>query len=302
MKKEYEIIEHNKIKHIKVLINKIAYRAYHLHSDIELIYTVNGNGTVKTKKGEYTLYPGSFTLINSRETHEIDAGGKTVTVIVLQISSHFLNTYYPQLRETDFEDSCLDHISATCSSYILELAKAYFSEEPAYELNCVSCGAKLLSIILQNSKWKISNTPQYSWNKAFRQRTGRILNYVEENYQMNVKLSDIAERENLSVTYISHLFTDTIGISFQEYLTDLRFEHAVRLLPDENLSVSEIAAQSGFSELKYMNAVFIKKRGMKPKDLRKLLTEKNGQANASPQYTPEYVFSPKESREFLKNL
>lgn len=82
----------------------------------------------------------------------------------------------------------------------------------------------------------------------------------------------------------------------------MRFEHAVRLLPDENLSVSEIAAQSGFSELKYMNAVFIKKRGMKPKDLRKLLAEKSGHSNASPQYTPEYVFSPKESAEFLKDI
>lgn len=302
MEKEYEIIEHNKIKHIKVLINKIAYRAYHLHSDMELIYTVKGNGTVKTKKSEYALYPGSFTLINPRETHEIDAGGKTVTVIVLQISSHFLNTYYPQLKETDFEDSCLDHISTACFPYILELSKAYFSEKPAYELTCISCGAKLISLILQNSRWKISSAPEYSWNKAFRQRTGRILSYVEENYQINVKLSDIAEKENLSVTYLSHLFTDTIGVSFQEYLADLRFEHAVRLLPDENLSVSEIAAQSGFSELKYMNAVFIKKRGMKPKDLRKQLTEKNGQENAPPQYTPEYVFSPKESAEFLEKL
>lgn len=302
MEKEYEIIEHNKIKHIKVLINKITYRAYHLHSDMELIYTVKGSGTVKTKKNEYALYPGSFTLINSRETHEIDAGGKTVTVIVLQISSHFLDTYYPQLRETDFEDNCLDHISSVCFPYILELSKAYFSEEPAYELTCVSCGAKLLSIILQNSKWKTSSGSEYNWNKQFQQRTGRILSYVEENYQMNVKLSDIAEKENLSVTYLSHLFTDTIGVSFQEYLADLRFEHAVRLLPDESLSVSEIAAQSGFSELKYMNTVFIKKRGMKPKDLRKLLAEKSGHSNASPQYTPEYVFSPKESAEFLKDL
>lgn len=63
MKKEYEIIEHNKIKHIKVLINKIAYRAYHLHSDIELIYTVNGNGTVKTKKGNILYIPAVLHLL-----------------------------------------------------------------------------------------------------------------------------------------------------------------------------------------------------------------------------------------------
>ena len=134
MEKEYEIIEHNKINHIKVAYKQNYIQSLSPAQRHRAIYTVKGSGTVKTKKSEYALYPGSFTLINSRETHEIDAGEKTVTVIVLQISSHFLNTYYPQLRETDFEDSCLDHISAICFPYILELSKAYFSEEPAYEL------------------------------------------------------------------------------------------------------------------------------------------------------------------------
>jgi len=58
------------------------------------------------------------------------------------------------------------------------------------------------------------------------ERLRRILNYIDENYSDKVLLSEIAKRENLSMTYLSHFIKDNLNQTFQEYLNNIRFSHA----------------------------------------------------------------------------
>ena len=96
-----------------------------------------------------------------------------------------------------------------------------------------------------------------------------VLSYLDENYRYSPRLFDIAKAEGVTPTYLSHIFTEKLGISFQEHLGNLRFEHAMRLIYDNGLSISEVASESGFSDQKYMTKMFRAKLGMTPHEMRK---------------------------------
>ena len=44
------------------------------------------------------------------------------------------------------------------------------------------------------------------------------MDYIDENFRRKLLLGEIARREGLTMPYLSHLFKDTLGMSFQEYL------------------------------------------------------------------------------------
>ena len=75
--------------------------------------------------------------------------------------------------------------------------------------------------------------------------------------------------EGLTVTYISHLFKDYYGISFQDYLNNLRFEKAMTMILNTNLSQMEIALASGFSDAKYLSTIIKKRLGCSLTEYRK---------------------------------
>ena len=58
----------------------------------------------------------------------------------------------------------------------------------------------------------------------------KITHYIDEHYSEKLLLSDIARKEDLSLTYLSHFFKDYLGLPFQEYLAKIRCEKARQLL------------------------------------------------------------------------
>ena len=63
-----------------------------------------------------------------------------------------------------------------------------------------------------------------------------------------------------------------MGSGFIEYLNDYRLTMAERLLRSSDLSVLEVAEQSGFDNLSYFNRIFKKKYGNSPGKYRGTLT------------------------------
>ncbi|HOJ10449.1 MAG TPA: response regulator [Clostridiales bacterium] len=103
-------------------------------------------------------------------------------------------------------------------------------------------------------------TAQDITNETFRP----ILQYVNENYCKDTSLSDISEIFTVNPSYISQLFKKQTGITFTEYLTNLRVGHACNLLKSTCFSINEIAEKAGFNDYYYFTRVFKKVTGMTP--------------------------------------
>ena len=91
-----------------------------------------------------------------------------------------------------------------------------------------------------------------------------ILKYVEEHYTDHITIEDMAALTFYSKSHFMKFFKAHMGSGFIEYLNDYRLTMAERLLRSSDLSVLEVAEQSGFDNLSYFNRIFKRKYGSSP--------------------------------------
>lgn len=276
-----EIVKYQKVKHIKVFVNKINYVENHIHNDIEIFIVLSGKGSIKLNSTEQKFSVGDMFLINSGDVHSLssyaDEDGKFFedsTSLFIQISNHFAREYFPKIRTLVFESLNLKNVLKKedyqeMLSLLILTAVDYFSETDYFELDVVSNVSKVLTILLKNVNHEIINEVQKIRIQKQQRRLERIISYIDDNFDSKIKLEDIAIKENLSLTYLSHLLSENFGMSFQEFINVKRMEQCIRLMANKEKTLLEIALESGFSDSKYMNKVFLDKLGCTPKEYRK---------------------------------
>lgn len=113
----------------------------------------------------------------------------------------------------------------------------------------------------------------------------RILHYCQNHYLEPVTIKDMAAALDLSGSYISHVFSGTLKISFPAYINGLRLYDALILLGTTNLSVTAISEKAGFPTLRTFNRVFQEYTGQTPVQWRKC-HPKSSFSNPDIQTTP----------------
>jgi two-component system response regulator YesN len=94
--------------------------------------------------------------------------------------------------------------------------------------------------------------------------------YIEKNYyKEDLSLHDLAEEMQISATYLSRLLKQEIGVSFIDYLTQIRVRKAIELMTDPHKKIYEIAEQVGYSSQHYFSTAFKKVLGVSPVEYRK---------------------------------
>ena len=93
--------------------------------------------------------------------------------------------------------------------------------------------------------------------------------YMDENFDQGITVSEAASYVFLSQGYFTRAFRDELGISPMNYLMKKRIEKACKLLQNNEIKVSAISLQSGFSSPQRFNVAFRKQMGMTPMDYRK---------------------------------
>lgn len=98
-----------------------------------------------------------------------------------------------------------------------------------------------------------------------------LLDYIQDSIAQNMDLKWFAEKNGISVYYLSYIFKKKIGMSVQEYRTQCRFAEAKRLLIDTDKSVWEICVACGFSDLGYFTRKFRESEKITPVEYRSML-------------------------------
>ena len=84
----------------------------------------------------------------------------------------------------------------------------------------------------------------------------------------DLSLAVVARHCAVSEGHLSRQFHHATGLTFREYLTQLRVEHARALILNSSRGITEIAYESGFQSLSQFHRVFRKAHGMSPGKLR----------------------------------
>jgi two-component system response regulator YesN len=93
-----------------------------------------------------------------------------------------------------------------------------------------------------------------------------MVRYVHEHYAEDLRLADLAEKVYISRNYLSNIFRDATGETFNDYVTKVRMEKAKSLLAEGKLMVYEVAEKVGYKNVPYFTTVFKKHTGRNPTD------------------------------------
>ncbi|PFA69531.1 DNA-binding response regulator [Bacillus sp. AFS015802] len=96
----------------------------------------------------------------------------------------------------------------------------------------------------------------------------QIEEYLQQHYQEDINLQDIADRFYLSREYISRKFKQDHGSTITDYVTNIRMEKAKKLLENPYLKIYEVAYGVGYGNEKYFSKVFKKHAGVTPNEYR----------------------------------
>ncbi len=100
-----------------------------------------------------------------------------------------------------------------------------------------------------------------------------VINYIHYDPELigNINFSDhIAQKLGYDYSYLSSLFSVVEGITIEKYIIHQRIERVKELLIYNELTLSEIAYQMGYSSVQHLSNQFRKIIGMSPSSFKKL--------------------------------
>ncbi len=92
----------------------------------------------------------------------------------------------------------------------------------------------------------------------------KALQYILQNFQRDANIKGVLECTKMSNTAFCKAFKINYRMTFKEYLLSIRIGYACNLLTDNNLSISEIAYNSGFENISNFNRQFKKIKNLTP--------------------------------------
>ena len=267
MKEELEIIRHSNPKYHSFIVN-LLYRTPHVHNDFEVCILLDGTIGVYVEGKQTVCHAGDIWVMNPYQRHEL-RGDKPSVLGVVQVPLNFLIPFSSGLRQIFFS---LDPVQKNDTSYeeikdtLLLLIGMNLETEPQNELKTAEYLLRLFRLLIEVLPHQYISDKQRSVEKANTMRMRRISEYIDENYSQKLLLGEIAERENLTMGYISHFFREAFGMPFQTYLNRYRCEKARELLLTTDLPILDISVTCGFSDVKYLNKYFRTLYGASPKN------------------------------------
>ena len=96
----------------------------------------------------------------------------------------------------------------------------------------------------------------------------RARQFICEHQQEDLHVGDVAAQLNVSIFYFCKVFRKATGLTFTQYLTQVRITKAKNLLQNPYTRIAEVAFEAGFQSITHFNRSFRKFEGKSPKQYR----------------------------------
>ncbi len=270
----YELIKSEEGLPLKVFLHSVNKLNMHWHKELEILLVLKGSINLRIGKELYTLRENDLAMINRNQTHNTSRTREGNIVLALQINPDYFAKFHPQIYDIKFccnsiiyeeeNRETYDIIRSFLAKIVWEINK----KRNGYRLMVGSELNQLMSHIINNCDNVIMEDPRSAITNDDMERLESILGYINENMEEKITLQQLADREHISLYYLSHFFKDKLGLTFQEYINSIRVDKATSLLITTNDNITNIALQCGFSSTTYFNRLFKEVHGYTPSEYR----------------------------------
>lgn len=270
----------------RVVLSESDNQYPHAHEFIEIAFIADGTGNHTIAGKEYAIGRGDIFVINYDTEHLLRArSDDTLTVYNVvfapaffdyalldsrdfsDITRHFLLQSFlmgrlPTHWSVRLEDDDLQAATALCEKMHAE----YSGRQFGYVQVIRACLIELLILIFRaiRSSGKLEVVRPGPGYEGF----DKILHYIEENFRKRLRIEDLSMLAFVSPTTFSRQFKALVGCTFKEYVQKLRIESACKLMRGTDMKIIDIAASTGYHDIKHFNAVFKRILGLTPSQFR----------------------------------
>ncbi len=93
----------------------------------------------------------------------------------------------------------------------------------------------------------------------------QIKERIDQHYKDSITAEEIAEELHISSYYLMHLFKESEGMTFNQYLTKVRIDKASEMIESGQYKVYEVAEAVGYHDPAYFSYIYKKVTGHSPK-------------------------------------
>ncbi|MGG4504805.1 helix-turn-helix domain-containing protein [Heyndrickxia sporothermodurans] len=257
----------------QISLQNIQHHSQHINLGIEILLVIRGEIEVVVNQDSYHLVENDLLLINANQVHNIK-GIEDNVVLLLQIPLRSIERYYQDIHECYFDcySSKEDHgqylLFDQIRQLLAEILIAHYQKQDGSELETTSLIYKLVTILIRNFKTTYLQQNQFISMKD--ERIKAILAYIEKNYRKSISLEEIAKQQYLSLYYLSRYFKQEVGVSFSQYVKQVRLKSAVRELLYTGHTITQVALNNGFPNAKAFNKAFKEVYQQTPAEYRNL--------------------------------
>ncbi|MBU3113702.1 response regulator [Clostridium lacusfryxellense] len=116
---------------------------------------------------------------------------------------------------------------------------------------------------------KVFQCVNSSEKKSYSSVTNKVIDYLNENYNRKIPLSEVSQIVSLSPTHLSRVIKRDTGETYIDLFNNLKINIAAKLLKETNLKVYEVASKVGIENYSYFYQLFKKLTGISPTEYNK---------------------------------
>lgn len=251
-----------------------AETATHYHQNPEMFYVLRGNLDIKIDERLYKLSSGDIVLINANKRHTV-IGNDELLGARFEIDFHLLAEYMGSMQLLFWCNTVADrnHAYSNLRRLLDRILTRYFEKDDKDALYLNALYFETLYVLTSNFLVKADDVRLNLEDSQDRMRIRQIQNYVQANYQSQISLNDLADRLYLSNAYLSKYIKKNLGMTFMEYLNNVRLFHAVDELMYSDKNLTHIAYDNGFPTSASFTKVFREVYNESPSEYRKKMQD-----------------------------
>jgi len=251
---------------------------WHYHSELELHYTIRGEGVRFIGDNIGNFSPDEIILLGEnlphawrcKEEYYQNNPDLEIEAIVIQFLPDCLGKYLLTLPETYLIPKLYEKAKSgmifkgAAKKKIAGLMKA---ASTATDLDRIILLLSILKTMAETDEYKPivnGHNAFYQSNESDTIRLNKVYNYTLSNYKKDITLEEIASISNLSVTSFCRYFKMMTKKTYYDFLIEIRISHACRFLVENKLPTEVICFDCGFNNVSNFYRHFKKVTGITP--------------------------------------
>ncbi len=252
----------------------------HWHAFYEAELCLSGEGTQYINGIADKMEPGVLTFLSPKDFHRVELEHGPLHFFTFAFYSHMLSSNMINLINENkppfrikLEGEEFDRILSEYRTLEQETEAQDSFHERAIKYRL---GLLCIDIIRLAQRDDHGNeAPDFSAkeNKTFTLITEDVIPYINEHFSDHLTRDQMADRLHLSPTHFSEVFKKRLGISFSDYITNVRMTEAMRMLKYTDKSVLEIMNDVGYNSSSAFYEKFKECHGILPGNVKRYLHE-----------------------------